>query len=428
MDDETRTKIVSEIKDQVVGYISESVDVLRENNKKAEVIEPTLRDKYDNALDVWKNNGYESGKMVKDVDSRLTINDLCDALSTTDAPILIPKVVSTIVKEAAEPIMVGTSLLQTIRLEAGQQITFPAMSAFTASDIAEGQEYPEQKLQFAGTVTAKIGKSGVKVKFTEEMLRYSQYDVMSMHLRAAGRALARHKETKIFNMINALGTTKFDNGTAGVANTSGRDSAGAINATLTLDDLIDMYGEILTNGFYADTLIMHPLAWTIFAKDPVMRAFGFNNGGQMWQAPTGATGLHPQSGQPTGGPYTQGVNQSNTSTPVPSMFPVSLNVVISPYVTYDSANSTCSVMMADSKELGALCIDEDVYTEEFDDPARDLKAIKLRERYGLCIFNEGKGIAVAKNVKLTKGYDLDDALTWTAGSGALPAPGTTDII
>ena len=47
--------------------------------------------------------------------------------------------------------------------------------------IPEGGEYPERKLEVAGTVTAFIGKSGVKVRITDEMLRYSQYDVMSMN-------------------------------------------------------------------------------------------------------------------------------------------------------------------------------------------------------------------------------------------------------
>jgi len=435
------TKYIQEIKDDVLGYVigefselaKKSKAVEKKNVKDKEATDFTLRDRYDNALSVWKSNGYADESLVQDFDSKIKIDDLVghlkDAVSTPDASVILRKVVSTVVKEAVEPIMIGAQLFNQIRLEAGQQITFPALSAFTAADIPEGGEYPEQKLTMAGTVIAKIGKSGVAVKFTEEMLRYSQYDVMSMHLRAAGRAMARHKETKIFNLLNTLGTSIFDNGTAGVQNTSGRGSDGNANATITLDDLLDMYGEILAQGFYANTLIMHPLAWVIFAKDPIMRAFGFNNNGQMWEAPRGGTGLHPQSGEPGGmGPYSQGVNQSSTYTGVPNIFPVQLNVVISPFVPYNSTLNTTSIIMADRSELGVLCIDEDITTEEFEDPLRDLKKIKLRERYGLGILNEGKAIAVAKNIKLTRAFDLDDVITWTAGSGALPAPGTGDIV
>ena len=152
---------------------------------------------------LWKNNGnLEDGQRVK----------LNDALSVPNAPMLMPKVISNIVKEAAEPLLVGTSLLQRINYSYGQTITFPAVGAMVAADIAEGQEYPERSLQMGGaTVTASIGKSGVAVKVTDEMIRYSQFDVIGMHLRAAGRALARHKEVKIFNFIRSVGVTCFDN-------------------------------------------------------------------------------------------------------------------------------------------------------------------------------------------------------------------------
>ena len=148
---------------------------------------------------VWRNNG-----QLIDGENRV---EMKDAISVPNAAMFLPKVVSNIVKEAAEPLLVGTSLLQRIEYHAGQTITFPAVGALVAADIAEGQEYPERQLQMGGaTVTATIGKSGVAVKVTDEMIKYSQYDVIGMHLRAAGRALARHKEQKIFNYINR----KFD--------------------------------------------------------------------------------------------------------------------------------------------------------------------------------------------------------------------------
>jgi hypothetical protein len=45
-----------------------------------------------------------------------------------------------------------------------------------------------------------------------------------------------------------------------------------------------------------------------------------------------------------------------------------------------------------------LIVDEDITTEEFQDPRVDIRKIKLRERYGIGILNEGKAIAVLKNV------------------------------
>ena len=114
-----------------------------------------LQEKYENAEKIWTNNGFENQADQYDPtkkDQKIGFKELCDALSTPDASILIGKVVSNIVKEAIEPLLVGTSLLHTIRFSAGQQITFPAAGAFTAEDIPEGGEYPERKLEVAGTV------------------------------------------------------------------------------------------------------------------------------------------------------------------------------------------------------------------------------------------------------------------------------------
>lgn len=371
---------------------------------------------------LWKHNGRtRDGGAV----------ELSDALSVPNAPLLFPKVISNIVKEAAEPMLVGTSLLQRINYSYGQTITFPAVGALTAADIAEGQEYPERSLQMGGsTVTASIGKSGVAVRVTEEMLRYSQFDVIGMHLRAAGRALARHKEVKIFNYISSMGATIFDNVTPGASLkgvTTGRNLAGSGNGALTMDDLFDAYAHVLTQGFVPNTLLMHPLTWVMFVKDPVLRAFVLANGGGTFfanwtgspnqQAPwanSSQNGLGVSPGQnivsgPSGGTGNAaegtaatgvlGYPQTMNSAPVlPSYFNAPMRIIVSPFVSYTPSSRLTDVYMFDSNELGVLIVDEDVTVEEFDDPRVDIRKIKLRERYGIGILNEGQAIGVLRNV------------------------------
>ena len=149
-------EVTDEMIDQVMVKVSEKMEKKSSSSTTRKVFsDPTLQDKYENAYKVWTNNGFENQEDQSDPmkkDQKITYGDLCDALSTPDASILIPKVISNIVKEAIEPLLVGTSLLQTIRFSAGQQITFPAAGAFTAEDIPEGGEYPERKLEVAGTV------------------------------------------------------------------------------------------------------------------------------------------------------------------------------------------------------------------------------------------------------------------------------------
>jgi hypothetical protein len=424
-----KLEVTDEMVDQVTVAVSEKLEKRAESPVTRVFSDPTLQDKYENAYKIWSNNGFENQADQNDPtkkDQKITYGDLCDALSTPDASVLIPKVISNIVKEAIEPLLVGTSLLQTIRFSAGQQITFPAAGAFTAEDIPEGGEYPERKLEVAGTVTAFIGKSGVKVRITDEMLRYSQYDVMGMHIRAAGRALARHKETKIFNMILNEGVIVFDNDVA-AKQTSGRASDGTGNGTITLDDLLVMYSKIVEKGFIPNALLMSPLGWLVFARDPILRAFGFANGGPIFSPLQGQPGLAKSwyQGGMNVGPVASAPNVASTYANVPNLFPAPLRIIVSPFCSYTAANGSTpaktDIMMVDTNELGILVMDEDVTTEEWDDPNRDIRSIKFRERYGLGILNEGQAVAVARNINIIRAYDLDDQLTWQAGSGALPA-------
>lgn len=429
-----KIELTDELVSTVAAKVFEKIGKREEISRKY-FSDEKLQGKYENAEKIWRNNGFENTEDQFDPskkDQKIGFKELCDALSTPDASILIGKVVSNIVKEAIEPLLVGTSLLHTIRFSAGQQITFPAAGAFTAEDIPEGGEYPERKLEVAGTVTAFIGKSGVKVRITDEMLRYSQYDVMSMHIRAAGRALARHKETKIFNMIKNEGTTTFDNNLA-TKKTSGRASDGTGNGSITLDDLLVMYSKVVANGFVPNALLMSPLGWLLFARDPILRAFGFANGGPMFGPMQGQPGLAKSwyQGGINVGPVATAQYAATTYANVPNMFPSPLRIIVSPFLSYTAASgataATTDIIMADTNELGIIVIDEDVTNEEWDDPNRDIRTIKFRERYGLGILNEGKAISVAKNVSITKAYDLEDLLRWQAGTGALPTINQTGV-
>jgi len=370
---------------------------------------------------IWDNNGRIPGS---DSNERLSIND---AISTTSAPLLFPKVINRTVMEAMEPLMIGASLLQEIRFSYGQQISFPAVGALEAAEVGEGQEYPERSLDMGGgVVTANIGKSGVAVKFTEEMLRYSQYDVMGMHLRAAGRALARHKEKKIFNYIRAMGTTVFDNlqptrSLFGV--THGRGLNGQPNGSVIVDDIFDTWGQVNAQGFNPNTLLVHPLTWVMFVKDPVLRAFALQNGGGVFFAswtgsPSDKASWHSKMGV-SGGQYINpgqtatgsAVPNSSTATPtlsypqtltsapqLPSYANIPLVIIVSPFVYFDARRRITDIYMFDRNELGALIVDEEVNSGQWEDPARDLLKIKMRERYGIAIFSEGQAIGVMRNV------------------------------
>jgi hypothetical protein len=68
---------------------------------------------------------------------------------------------------------------------------------------------------------------------------------------------------------------------------------------MTVDDIFDMYAAVLLNGFVPDTMLVHPMAWLMWVKDPVLREFAIQAGGGSFFA------------QFTGNPAVQGNNFYN---------------------------------------------------------------------------------------------------------------------
>jgi len=391
-------------------------------------------------LQIWKNNGkipglptrVEVGDLFK-IDSKHT-REMRDSFSN-DYPLLIPRIISEVVKEAIEPNIVLTPMLQRINYQHGTQLTFPAIGAVAAADIPEGGEYPERSIDFAGQVVATIGKSGVAVKFSEEMIRYSLYDVMTMHLRAAGQALTRWKEKKIADLIinNAGGAnTLFDNTSASYPSTTGRNASGAYNGTIALQDFFKAYATMVSRGFIPNTLIMNPFAWQIFANEGLQRIFGFWNGAPMWGSMQGQPGIANQwanqgmNGLLQNTTVTSPQNIATTFSNVPTIFPYAFRIVVTPFMPYDSVQNVTDMILCDSSQLGVLVVDEEVTTEQWNDPARDIMKVKLRERYGLGSVNNGQGSGLIKGVSLAPSSDFttNKYVAYTSGDfGAQPLSG-----
>jgi hypothetical protein len=71
-------------------------------------------------------------------------------------------------------------------------------------------------------------------------------------------------------------------------------------------------------------------------------------------------------------------------------------------------------------ELGILVVDEEVTTDEWMDSARDIHHVKLRERYGLALLNNGQAVRQIKGVYIGKNYPIEELGTWELGTGTPP--------
>jgi hypothetical protein len=381
---------------------------------------------------LWRNNGLHPGSFQDSEDGTILAQEIehvpmTDALSYPDAPYFLKLTFENFVREAIEPLAIGSNLLQRINYKAGQVLTLPSVGAMYAADIDEGMEYPERQLNFGpGVKIATIGKSGLAFKVTEEMIRYSQYDIVALHLRAAGRALIRWKEEKIWNLITRTGVTTHNNVSPtdsifGI--TGGRSLSGAGNGAPLMDDIYNAYGQVMNNGFIPNAIIVHPLTWSMFATDPVLRAFALQNGGGAWfNGPVGSLNKDPWGSGIMGGLGPKGNRKINppgsqTGTPspfnhynqhmqtgpnIPSYLGLPLQVIVSPYVPYDPVTRLTDIIVADINSMGVLIVDEEPVMEEIPDKYRDILKIKLRERYTVHELNQGHAVGVLRNVKVTQ--------------------------
>jgi hypothetical protein len=305
------------------------------------------------------------------------------------AQILLPKVIIGAVRRAAEPIYLGKKLLKTVRTKnSGQVYVFPAIGPIRAYDVAEGQEIPAESVDvqtYEGTLEVRIGKVGVRVQVTRELIEDSMWDIVAMMLEEAGRALARHKEQKIFREFSKHGWTVFDNSLDAnaypEAHTTGLGKDGNPNGTMSVEDFLDLILAVMANEFTPTTLIMHPLTWSAFARSEIAGLLTF---GAKWYF--GSPEM-PQKFEI--GPES-----------IQGRIPFGLEVLLSPFVPFDKEAKKFDMYCVDRDNVGILLVREDIRTQEFDNPARDIRDIKLTERYGIGILHKGRAIAVAKNITL----------------------------
>lgn len=325
--------------------------------------------------EAWEAAFNEDGYV--DDDTRVSIKE---AMATPDMPALFPKIISRTLKEAAEPQLLVTPLLSTVRLGKGRSMEFPAINAIQAAEVPEGQEYPEQQLAVAKQIEGKVSKKGVKVGFTEEVISDSQWDVVGLHVRAAGRAMARLKEQIALSRFKDAATTVFDNDSASFPDTTGRDINGALNLTMGWYDVVELAAVLQAENHVPTDFIIHPLAWAVFLK------------GQQWSLPGAPAWNHSLASK-------DGI--------VNTTAPAGLNVILTPFVGFTAGTpAKTDIFLVDRNEIGTILVKDDLSVDEWNDQTRDLRYLKMKERYDIICYGDGEGITVAKNVRLAPNYDV----------------------
>jgi len=90
----------------------------------------------------------------------------------------------------------------------------------------------------------------------------------------------------------------------------------------------------------------------------------------------------------------------NSAPQLPNYLGLPFRILVSPFVNFDPENRVTDIMMFNSRNLGALIVDEDPHVKSWEDGQYNIMNMSIEETYGFGILNEGQAIAVAKNVKI----------------------------
>ena len=316
-----------------------------------------------------------------------------DFLATPQAKVLIPRVIIGAARKSAEPMYLASKFYKTIRLKNGQAILFPSFGVMRAYDVGEGQEIPQESIdwQTHSNSLISVKKSGIRVQYTDEVLRDTEFDIVGMMVSEAGRAMARHKEQKAFKEFQKHSWVVFDNQLAATdpvlykdAATTGVDFNNSLNGTMAMDDYLDLVLSMYNNGYTPTDVLMHPLAFGSFIKNGMTGVFTAPYDREAKRDMPGSVKVGPEAMQ--------------------GKLPFGLETHLSPFAPIDKNSKTFDMFAVDKNNVGVQIVKDDLKTEEFRDPSRDITNIKLIERYGFGTHDEGRAICSARNISLAKGY------------------------
>ena len=387
-----------------IAQLKEANAAAKKENKEKNTNHKVIEDKTFDLMEKMTRNMYGDVSMGR--------ANIKEALTTTDTVKLIPKVIEGKLREAAEPEYLATRFFSTVNVDGGNSAVYviPVVGELVAHEVGEGGRYREDYVDFntleESTLEIRVKKIGTRVAITEEAITDSSWDILGINVRKMGKAMARYKEEMIFNAFSNHGDVVFDKAKGQyqeAAGTTGLGKDGNYNDTLSVEDFLDLTLALMGNGYNPTDVIMHPLTWVVFARNSMI-------GNGLTFGALGGNNVHPNGGiQGTPAAFgmaNNGNGQKLIMTPdqVQNRLPVPMAINFSPWVKFDKLTKKFDMYVVDKSEVGIVAQREGLSTENWTDPEKDIRNLKAKERYGIGILNNGRGITVAKNIAVATSY------------------------
>lgn len=393
-----------------------------------------------------------------------------DVMTSTDFPMLFQAATEIFLADTIYPDSIITdNVFQTIPYSGNTStITIRSLGGVHVEEVPEGSKFPETGSavsDIAYRIHTEIKKIGAKIAGTRELLESDNWGIFGFSLRQLAIELKQEKERRAAKLLNNFaGYTLIDNAAADSADTliggtTGRGIDGSANGSLSIDDVMSMMAYAELRGYPLDTMFIHPFMWLMWQKDPGTKdillgsgatrmpsggssaqgwgqpfsglGYNFSKFGSSVSAATPAAAQAGLYGYNTVDPLTGklGVSQfgfpnltpfGSTWMAQPKYIDRPIKIVVTPLVPYYKitggtfANKyATNLIMACSSKCGLIFQKENAAMEEWDDPDAEVNWVKVREKYGLALLDQGRGVYLAKNIVCDRNYSFENVNTAT---------------
>ena len=356
--------------------------------------------------------GKEAGWSHEKIEESLRKYDILE-----DVVDLVPRIIETRMIEAEDTQSVISPFFTKIQSDkTSGTVVVPIIGELQAHEVSEAGAYNDEAVEINtlqyNSIEIRPKKIGLKVTLSEEVIMDSYWDIMEANLSRIGGAMARYKDEWCAREFSEHGHVVFDNALGAQnpdAMTTGLGEDSLPNGTLSVEDFMSMCLALMANDKTPTDIIMHPLCWLVFARNAMVgQGLTFGAMGAMNVNPFGTTqGTPGFAGLSNNmGPQKFILNESQAA----FNLPMPINVILSPRVKFDKQNKTFDMYAIDRNHIGAIVQREELSIEKWTNPETDVRIIKAKERYGVGIMDNGKGIAVAKNISAMPSFPRPTAI------------------
>ena len=94
---------------------------------------------------------------------------------------------------------------------------------------------------------------------------------------------------------------------------------------------------------------------------------------------------------------------------MPSFHPLAgMTVIVSSLVPFDVATKTTSLILIDTNASAILNEQTPLTVDSWEQYSREIQVVRIKESYSVDVIDEGRGIAVAKNIPLVANEIFND--------------------